>query len=152
MELNNKKYKLEKTQNLLKNNSFILFFHGTKKNSQEFKIMNQKLKSINLISYSNSNKITKKLLEKSIFISNSTIIHGNIFFIKPNFKNKIILWKHISNSLESLLFLLLAVKLNNIVYSAIQIKKINSFEYKENKLLLYQFIITNLKLNFKKSK
>jgi hypothetical protein len=42
--------------------------------------------------------------------------------------------------------LILAVKFNNKVYSVAQLKSMNSLNYCENKLLIYQFGITNLKL------
>jgi hypothetical protein len=77
------------------------------------------------------------------------MVYGIIFFIKPHSETQALSVKNVSNNLESLFFTVLALKLNNKVYSAKQIEKNNSFNYKENKLLMSQFCITNLKLNFK---
>jgi hypothetical protein len=53
------------------------------------------------------------------------------------------------NSFELLLFKVLALKLNHKCYSAVQLKNNDSFCYRDNKILIFQFRITDLK---KKSK
>jgi hypothetical protein len=57
--------------------------------------------------------------------------------------------KNIDN-FELLLFTLLAIKLNNKVYSTSQVKNTFSLNYKDNKLLFYQFGLTNMKIFLKK--
>ena len=65
------------------------------------------------------------------------------FLIKPktNQLSKQIL---IAN-FESILFNLLAIKINNKVYQMIQLKKNYSLEYQNNKKLIFQFKIINLR-------
>jgi len=46
-------------------------------------------------------------------------------------------------------FFFLALKMNNKIYSSNQIKYINSLNYYENKLLLYQFGVTHIKCYLK---
>jgi hypothetical protein len=55
----------------------------------------------------------------------------------------------LTNSFEALLFKMLVIKLNHKYYWRVQLKNSYSFQYKENKILVFQFRITDLK---KKSK
>ena len=67
------------------------------------------------------------------------------FFIKPRILNTFLSKKNLFN-LD--IFVFLALKLNNKIYSSTQVKYINSFNYCENKLLLFQFNLTNIKSGF----
>jgi hypothetical protein len=144
-----KTYKLNKTKNYIKDNNLIFFFNGINKNSNNWLLTEQKLKTLKLNYYKIFNKTTIKSLKKSIYFSTVPMVYGIIFFIKPHSETQALSVKNVSNNLESLFFTVLALKLNNKVYSAKQIEKNNSFNYKENKLLMSQFCITNLKLHFK---
>ena len=46
---------------------------------------------------------------------------------------------------EPLLFFVIALKINNKIYSETQVQELCSLKYKENKILLHQFSITLLK-------
>jgi hypothetical protein len=143
-----KTYKLNKTKNYIKDNNLVFFFNGINKNSNNGLLTEQKLKTLKLNYYKIFNKTTIKSLKKSIYYSTIPMVYGIIFFIKPHSETQALSVKNISNNLEPLFLTVLALKLNNKIYSAKQIKNNNSFNYKENKLLMSQFLITNLKLHF----
>ena len=48
--------------------------------------------------------------------------------------------------LKKLFFNCLVVKINNKIYSFLQFKNLRSFSYTNNTILLYQFLLTNLKM------
>jgi len=67
--------------------------------------------------------------------------------MKPKIKR---LFKQILiSNFESLLFDMLAIKINNKIYQTTQLKNNYSLNYNDNKLLIFQFGLTHLK---KKSK
>ena len=147
MKLNSKIYKTNKTKNLIKNNIFFIY-SGTNRKTTEWIITEQELIHVNFEYYKIFNKITLKIFKNSKFKNFRSNISSLTFFIKPNLNNirlkKLILINHF----EALLFKLLAIKLNNKIYSFKQLNKTYSMNYKNNKILLYQFGIANLKIYF----
>jgi hypothetical protein len=150
MDFTAKNFKIEKTKNFIKNNSLFIFFNGINRNTNDWIIIEQELKKIDFNYYKICNKTSKTILNNSIFLSTSSLINSMTFLLKPleNKKeiNKNILFKNI----ESLIFSLLAIKINNRMYSKTQIKNLISLNYKDNKLLLYKFLISNKKIVLKK--
>jgi hypothetical protein len=148
MKLNSKIYKINKTKNLTKTNSLFFIYNGINQKATDWINVEQKLININFKYYKVFNKVALKTFENSIFKNSKFTINSTTFFIKPSL-NDINLKKHILiNNFESLLFKLLAIKLNNKIYSIKQLNKTYSMTYKNNKILLYQFMITNLKIHF----
>lgn len=148
MKLNSKIYKINKTKNLTKTNSLFFIYNGINQKATDWINTEQKLMNINFKYYKIFNKIALKTFDNSILKNSKFTINSITFFIKPSLKD-IILKKHILiNNFESLLFKLLAIKLNNKIYSIKQLNKTYSMIYKNNKILLYQFMITNLKIHF----
>lgn len=147
MKFNAKIYRATKTKNYIKNSSLFFLFNGVNRKSNDWIIAEQELKKINYNYYKLFNKTVIKTTQISIYRKIETTINGITFFIKPNSKlvNKNILL----TSFEPLLFTLLAVKLNNKIYSVKQLKNIYSLKYRENKLLFYQFGIKHLKIFYK---
>lgn len=72
------------------------------------------------------------------------IVNSIIFLIEPSTTKKI-LKQILVFSFEPLFFNLLGIKLNNKIYQATQLKKNYSLNYKNNKLLIFQFKLINLK-------
>lgn len=144
--MNFKIYQFKKTKSYLKKNSFLFFANGINQISENWVYVEQGLQKLNLIYYKSYNKLTIKILSISIFLNFSKIVNGPFFFLKPDqrfFKKyKIILF---NENFKSLFFSLLAMKINNKVYSLSQINNINSLKYKSNITLLHQFLIINLK-------
>jgi hypothetical protein len=140
-----KNYQINKTRNYIKTNSILFFFNGVNRNAKDWIQAEQNLKKINFKYYKVFNKTTKKALRNSIYSKSNNTINGITFFIKPAKNTNDISKSVIVKNFKTLLFLLLAVKLNDTLYSANQLKKSNSFNYADNQLLIYQFAVIHLK-------
>lgn len=144
--MNFKIYQFKKTKFYLKKNSFLFLANGISQISENWVQVEQGLQKLNLIYYKSYNKLTIKILSISIFLNFSKIVSGPFFFLKPDQKffekYNVILF---NENFKYLFFSLLAMKINNKVYSLLQINTINSLKYKSNITLLYQFLIINLK-------
>lgn len=151
MKLDGKTYKLIKTKKYFKTNKFFFFVQGIHQNSLDRLVAEQKLFTIGFTNYKLLNQIAIKTLNTSIYSKNRFVIRSNTFLIKPHINNKFL--KHeILNTLNSLFFEVLIIKLNNKIYSAKSLKNIYSFDYVGMKLLFYQFSLTHLKNWYKFSK
>jgi len=150
MKLTSKTYKTNKTKNIIKTTSLLFIYNGISRKAANWITTEQELKNINFKYYNIFNKITSKTLNSSILKNFKFLIHGITFFIKPYLKTIKIKKQILLNTFDSLLFKLLALKLNNKIYSANQLNKIYSISYKKNKMLLYQFGVTNLKIDLHK--
>ena len=145
MLLKKKDYETLKIKTYLKNEKLIFFFNGVNRNSKKILNAEQNLKALGYCSYKVLNKITLKTLNNSVHLNTKPLFNGLNFFIKP-FKKSYKLKKSIfQKDFEPLFFSVIAIKINNKVYSKTQIKSLHSIKYNENKLTLYQFLNTNLK-------
>lgn len=147
MKFNTKNHKTLRTKDYLKNNNLFLFFSGMNQNSSSWIKTEQVLKNMNLGYYKIFNRTSTKMLENSIYKNNKHLINGMTFFIKLRSNNLKLSKKNVIN-LETFVFL--ALKLNNNIYSPDQLKYINFLNYYNNKLLLYQFVVTNTKFYLNK--
>ena len=144
--MNFKIYQHTKIKSDLKNNTLLFFVNGVNQDCVNWVKVEQGLKKLKFIYYKVFNKLTIKILKTSIFFNLSKTIAGPFFFFifkRKKFEiDKILLF---SKHLKSLFFSLFALKLNNKVYSIIQIKKLSSFKYSSNIVLFYQFLFIHLK-------
>jgi hypothetical protein len=146
-----KTYKFKKNKNYIKTNSLFFFFNGANINSTDWITTEQKLKTYSFNYYKIFNKTILITLKKSIYCNiKSSIISSLILLVKPEFNNKILNKKIVLNKLDFLNFVLLSINLNNKMYSVVTMKEISSFRYFSNKLLLYSFLSTSLKIFSKK--
>lgn len=147
MKFNFKNYKITKTKTYIKKNSFFFFVDGVHRNSNNWVLVVQSLKSVYFAYWKISNKIAKKTLNGSICKVLTWAITGTTFLIssQTNGVSKRVLL----NSFELLLFKVLVLKLNHKCYRAVQLQNNDSFRYRDNKILIFQFRIADLK---KKSK
>ena len=145
MEFTSKEYKTFKIKNYLKNDKNFFFFNGINQNYSNWVKTEQSLKNINLSYYKILNKTSNKTFQNSIYKNMRFSINSVTFFIKPIILNPL-LSKKILFNLD--IFVFLAFKLNNKIYSSTQVKYTNSFNYCENKLLLFQFNLINIKSGF----
>ena len=146
MKFSAKNFEINKTKNYIKTNNILFLTDGVNKNSTDWICTEQTLKKINLKYRKVLNKTTKKALNNSVHQKANSSINGITFFIKPKTNEKKNLLKStILKDLKLLLFVLLAVKFNNKLYSAHQLSRSNSLNYKDNKLLIYQFSVVFLK-------
>jgi hypothetical protein len=87
------------------------------------------------------------MLENSICRAIQPTVNGITFFIHP--RNKSVSKYSVNTSLEALLFKMLAIKLNHKFYRTLQLKTSYSFQYKDSKILVFQFRISDLKKHSK---
>lgn len=144
MHFESRDYQFLKIKQHLKN-KFLLFSNGANKTSQDWLVVEQTLSNANLKYYKIYNKIASKVLKNSIYKNIGQMIKGTFFFLKLSETSLQLNKQKLFDSLKSVLFTLLSIKLNNKVYSITQIKNIKSLKYKNNMALLYQFFLVNLK-------
>jgi hypothetical protein len=153
MEFSSKKYHIKKIKNYIIKNNLFFFFNGINRKSNDWINIEQEIQNLFFSYYKILNKISRNTLNDSIYANTSPLINSVTFLFKPliNNNNKITKQKILTN-FESLLFRLLAIKLNNKVYSKNQLINNFSFKYKENKLLFFQFNTINIKIIVNKNK
>ena len=151
MKLNIKDYKITKVKEYFKTNQLFFFVNGINRNSIDWLLTEQGLKEIGFNYYKVLNKTIIKTVHNSTYSTTKPIIGGSTFLIKPQ-SNKHFLKQTILNGFNPLFFELLVVKFNNKLYSVTLLKDTYSLEYKETKLLLYQFNLTLMKICFEISK
>ena len=137
-------YQLLKIKQNLKN-KFLLFSNGANQTSQNWLIVEQNLSDLNLKYYKIYNKIALEVFKNSIYKNISQTIRGTFFFLRLKTTLDVLKKQNLFKVLESICFTLLSIKLNNKIYSIVQIKNIKSLKYKHNVAVLYQFLLTNLK-------
>ena len=151
MKLSVKDYKIIKTKKYFKHNSLFFFVNGINRNSLDWLVVKQGLKTIGFDHYKILNKTTTTTLNNSIYSNINSVLKGSTFLLKPHL-NKCFSKNTILNTFNPLFFELLVVKLNNKLYSINSLESVHSLQYKETKLLLYQFCLAHLKTCYKLSK
>ena len=145
MKLNRKEYQIMKTKEYLKKNKLFFFLNGVNKNSDDWRKTEQSLSTMEFFFFKSSNKITNKELKNSSFKNLKEIVNGPTFLIKPKVKAQLSR-DVILPTFCSLLFILLAIKVNNKIYPlTVLTKNQNSINYASNTLLFYQYSVTHLK-------
>jgi hypothetical protein len=144
MKFNLKTYQENKTKQYLKDSKFVVLSTNANKKSQNWVITEQELLKLKLGYYKIYNKTTKKIIKDSIYLNFVNIIGSTFFFLKPANNNEI----QIDTKNQRLDFITLAIKLNKKVYATPQLKTIQSFHYKKNVSVLYQFLLANLKSSY----
>jgi cellobiose-specific phosphotransferase system component IIC len=147
MKLNLKDYKIIKTKKYFQTNKLFFVVNGINRNSPDWLLIQQELKTICFNSYKILNKITLKALKNSMYNNTKSVIGGSTFLLKPNV-NKYFSKQTTLNTFNLLSFDLLIVKLNNKTYSVTSLKTAQSMEYKETKLFFHQFNLTHVKTCF----
>jgi hypothetical protein len=94
--------------------------------------------------------LQEKFLEILFIKIMNQLINSITIFIKPDKKQ--ITKNLFLNTFKNLIFDIISLKLNNKIYNTNQFKNLYSLNYKENKLLLYQFLSTNIKFYINKNK
>ena len=146
MKFNLKTYQENKTKQYLKDSKLVVLSTNANKKSHNWVITEQELLKLKLRYYKIYNKTTKKIIKDSIYSNFVNIIGSTFFFLKPANNNEIqIETKMFPQKLD---FTTLAIKLNKKVYAPAQLKTIQSFYYKKNVSVLYQFLLANLKSSY----
>ena len=145
MLLEKKDYEMLKVKTYLKSENFTFLSDGVNRNPRKLLKVEQDLKALGYCSYKVLNRITLKTLNDSIYPNVKPLFTGLSFFIRP-FRKSYKFKKNIfQKSFEPLLFFVIAIKVNNKVYSKMQIENLHSIKYNKNKLVFCQFLNTNLK-------
>ena len=151
MKLSVKDYKTVKTKEYFKASKLFFIVNGINRNSLDWLLIEQGLKTIGFNYYKILNKTVLKTLDNSIYNNTKPVINGSTFLIKPQ-TNRHFLKQTILNTFNPLFFELLVIKFNNRVYPVTSLENTYSLKYKETKLLFYQFNLTHLKTGFTVSK
>lgn len=139
--LNNKKLK---NKNYIKKNNLFLFIFINYYNIIDLIIFNRWLQNKNFKYLTTSKIFFKKLFFNSIYVNFKAL--NDQAFILISFQNCLSIY---IKELKFLPLKLLAFKLNKNFYNKIKLKNIYTFYYKSCKILLFKFIIANLKIQSK---
>ena len=149
MKLYFRKYQNDKIVNLLKKDSFLLFSINANRSSDNWLTLEQSINKLAITYTKTYNNAVRKTFEKSIFKNLKNLIGGTFFFLKPKKIQKIKVENAVVNLLNAIQFTIITTKLNKKLYTIPQIKTINSFSYKKNTKIMYQFLIATLKTSTK---
>ena len=144
MKLNFRIYQKTQTKSILKKNNFLLFTIGANQNSSNWLSLGQNLHKLGLTYTKIYNNIITKLFQDSVAIKLKNIISSTFFFLMHKNTNKLIKSNFLSE-INASKFNIIALKLNKNLYAIPQLKRLNSFHYKKNVTILYQFLGTTLK-------
>ena len=145
MEFSLKKYQDNKTIELLKKNSFLLFSINANQNAKNWLVIEQNLSKLEITYHKSYNNSAMKIFRKSTLKNLENLIGSTFFFLKPKKVKQTMIRSNTINSLSSTQFTILVFKLNNKMHSIPQIKTLNTFNYKKNAQIMYQFFSTTLK-------
>jgi len=148
MDFNLKNYQIFKLKKYFKNNDFFFIFHSAKSNSGQWTITEQNLRKLKLSYYKTLNGTALKTLKNSIYRNISPIVTSFVVFINPKFKTKEFDLNLLTKDLKPS-FSLVALKLNNKVYSLAQLKGVKSLSYKKNVFNLHKTLDRHLKTSYR---
>lgn len=143
MEINLKNYNISKTQTFIQDEILLVFLNGLPLELNTNISTEQKLKKHRLSGYKTHNKITKKLLKKSVYHNLLSIIQNNMFLLTA--EEKMMISTVVTSNFEQLSLLFLFLKLNNKFYSKHQLKNSFIINYDKNNLTFFKFGLTNIK-------
>lgn len=145
MEFNLKKYQKTKTTELLKKNSFLFFSINSNQNSKNWLLIEQNLNKLGITYHKSYNNSSVKVFNKSKLKNFKNLVKSTLFFLQPKKKIHMTMKSNTINFLALMTqFTILAFKLNTQIYHPSQIKTLNTFNYKKNTELVYQFWVTTL--------
>lgn len=147
MELNLKNFRIIKNKNYLKNTHIFLIYSGINSDSKNYRVTQQEFSKLDLNYYNIFNQAARKALLNSTMANLIPTIAGTTFFIEPKVSKKVQIKNYFIKNIQTkpINFTLLAIKLNNKIYSGPQFKRVKSLSYLENNLILSRFLLTNLK-------
>jgi hypothetical protein len=134
MEFNLIDYKIFKIKYMLKFTQLFFFFNGTRLRSRNWVLVEQALKLIKLNYYKVYNISTNKIIDLSTFKNgNKLIINGTTLFVALNSRKANESFPIVTKLISTHpLLTFLSTKINNKIYSSLQIRKINFASYNKN--------------------
>lgn len=148
MDFNLKDYQILKLKKYFKKNSFFLLFHSAKLSLNQWVVVEQELKKLKLNYHKPLNGTTLKIFEKSIYKNYSPIITNFVIFIDPKFKTTELDLERLIKDMKPS-FSLISLKLNNKIYSPLQLKGVKSLSYKNNMFNLHRSLDEHLKTSYR---
>jgi hypothetical protein len=148
MDFNLKDYQIFKLKKYFKNNDFFFLFHSAKLNLNQWTITEQNLKKLKLNYYKTLNGTTLKTLKNSIYKNITPVISSFVIFINPKFKTTEFDLDSLTKNLKPS-FSLISLKLNNKIYSPVQLKGVRSLSYKKNMFNLHKSLDRHLKTSYR---
>jgi len=148
MQLDFKHYQYNKTKQYLIKNHFFFLTIGANYNAQHWLSIEQELYKLKLNYHKIYNNTTIKLIRKSTYKNSTNIVKSTFFFVNPKKEYVSVNKNSMLRNLNLIKFTLLAIKLNNKIYTKLQTTNLKSFSYKNNISLIYQFLLTNLKQSY----
>ena len=126
-----KKFELKKTINKIKDNRIVFFFHSNDLDSADKLKLDQNLKQKNFKLIKIKNNLFKIISKDSVFNYQRNLVKGSMCILYQNDNTSID--KQFKNILKiDPNLTLIAIKLNNKVYSKNQLNKINTINYLKN--------------------
>jgi hypothetical protein len=148
MDFNLKDYQIFKLKKYFKNNDFFFLFHSAKLNLNQWTTTEQNLKKLKLNYYKTLNGTTLKTLKNSIYQNITPVISSFVIFINPKFKTTEFDLDSLTKNLKPS-FSLISLKLNNKIYSPVQLKGVKSLSYKKNMFNLHKSLDRHLKTSYR---
>ena len=147
MDFSFKNYQIFKLKKYLKKKDFFFLFQSSKFNLKKWIHIEQNLKKLKLNYYKPLNSVTVNTLKKSIYKNFNLVINGFIILIDFNYKTSQLDYDSILKSLNNS-FSLISIKLNNKIYSPIQLKRMKNFSYKKNMFNFHKTLDNRLKFSY----
>ena len=147
MDFNLKNYQIFKLKKYFKKNDFFFLFHSAKSNSVKWTSVEQNFKKSKLSYYKPLNGTTIKTLKNSIYRNFNALVNGLVLFINANYKTTILDYNSTLKNFKSS-FSLISVKLNNKIYSPVQLRGMKKLSYKQNAFILHKTLLKHLKTSY----
>jgi len=122
-------------------------FHSAKSNLNKWTSVEQNLKKLKLSYYKPLNGTTVKTLKTSVYQNFSAVVNGFVLFINLNHKTTGLDYNSTIKNLKSS-FSLISVKLNNKIYSPVQLRGIKKLSHKQTQFVLYKTLSKHLKTSY----
>lgn len=146
MKFELKTYKIFKIKYYLKKKKLFFFYATTSLNLKSWLSVEQTFKKSNLTFYRLFNTLAIKIIKKSIYTNFTQLIHSLTLFVSLK-TTKTLKLKNLTKLKKVLT--LLSVKLNNKIYSILQLKNLIFLNYNINILQFYKSLIVYLIFVFK---
>ena len=134
MDFKSKHYKLKLMEYYIKKKRLFFLFDTTDLNNETCLEVEQTFKKSGLKFYKFNNTVVKLLLKKTILKNLKSVINGPLKLVYFKSKKKKIKITNFQQSRYN--FQLYLIKLNHKIYSKLQLKNLNFFNYKTNLFLL----------------
>lgn len=147
MDLKLKQYRKIKIKKYFKTLSFFSIYHISKKKSQDWLHIEQKLETLGLNFYKTSNGATVKTIQSSIYKNFDKSFNGTVVVLYPKSSKFEFNFKEVNKQLRTS-FICLALKLNNKLYSSESITNLTETSYKKSTFQLVKFLNKHTKTSY----